>query len=80
MFFYSILMISFDNFQKKCNTIITFLEVKEMKRDAKINQEELEKKGFEKKGFYANCMIFGKKSQRILWNPETKKVNFTYNN
>jgi len=65
---------------KDCDIINIRLVIKEMKTGEKITKAELEQeKGFVEKGYFADCIIFGKSSERVLWNPEAETIGFVYN-
>ena len=40
--------------------------------------DELKKEGWEFITNFGNCWVMGKGDDRILWNPKTNEIEFTY--
>lgn len=49
-----------------------------MEKGRKISLKELEKQGLRQVGNFAGCYILAKGDERILWDPETKKIELVY--
>ena len=51
-----------------------------MKKGVVVQLETLKSEGWVRITSFGNCYIYGKNDERILWNPLTQVVQFTFKN